>query len=190
MNQTDRGNYRSKETITHSFMHSCLGRIVIFGGILAVILFLASISVPDKQTMTNEIEDDIRQCILTHDSIQADGLDDAIDNIGYIFTYADSTFSKEDWEIFQKYNTLAYHKRLFYATMHLHNNLHPEGTRVGIGIFGLVIPTVNFSDLILRVGPVHKGYDKGLIQNIYYEDNYMGEQPHIKEYHYQGEQTQ
>ena len=189
MNQTDRGNYHSQESIRRSFTHSCFGRIIILGGIACILLFLASISVPDKRTMTDEIEDDIRQCIMTHDSIQADGIDDAIGNIGYIFTHADSTFDQKDWENFLKYNRLQYHYHPFYSTMHVHNNLHTEGERIGIGIFGLVIPTFSFSDFLTNVGPIHKGYDKGLIQNIYYEDDYMGAQPNVNEYHYKGEQT-
>jgi hypothetical protein len=190
MNQTSNEHFRTTDNLRKSFTHSCLGRLVIFGIILVVLLIVAHFNVPDKQYMTDEIEDDIRECILTHDSIKADWLDDAIGNIGYIFTHADSAFSQESWRAFQKYNKLEYHKRATYASMHLHNNLHPDGVRVGIGIFGVVIPTLSFEDLLLRVERMHGGYDKGVIQNINYDTDYMGEQPHIKEYHYKGDQTQ
>ena len=184
MDQTANGNFRTKE----SFTHSCLGRLVIVAGVLLIVLILAVISVPGKQTMTEEVEDAIRECITTHDSIQADGLDDAIDNIGYIFTTADTTFSQEKWATFNKYNRLQYHKHLFYSSMHVHNNLRPQGSRVGIGIFGLVIPTVQFKELLMNVSPIHKGYDQGLNRQVTVPDTYMGDQPHIKEYHYKGEE--
>jgi len=190
MKQPDRGNYRKDEGLVHSFSHSCLGKLIIAAGVTAVLLFLAHISVPDEQTMTDEMNDNIRQCIMANDSIKTDWIDDAINNIGYTFTHADSTFDESIWETFNKYNRLEYHKHAFYSTMRLHNNFRPEGTRVGIGIYGLVIPTVNFNDFLLRVGPMHKGYDKRIIQNIYYEDEYFGENPNIEEYHYKGDITE
>ena len=82
---------------------------------------------------------------------------------------------------------MEYHHHAFYSTMYLHNNYRPQGTRAGIGIFGMVLPTVNFNDLILRVAPIHKGYDKRIMQNIYYEDQYFGENPNVNEYHYKGD---
>ena len=187
MNQNSNEHYRTNESLMHSFTHSCLGRIIILAAIMGVVLFIAHLTVPDEQTMTEEIEDDIRQCIMANDSLQTDAIDDAVNNVGYIFTHADSTFDAEIWQTFTKYNRLEYHKHAFYATMHIHNNFRPAGTRVGIGILGLVIPTVNFNDFLLRVGPIHKGYGKGLIQNIYYEDTDLGTNPNIKEYHYHGE---
>ena len=190
MNQTDRGNYHAKESITHSFTHSCLGRLVIFGAVMAVILFIAHLTVPDEKTMTEEMEDNIRQCIMANDSLQTDWIDDAINNVGYTFTHVDSTFDASLWETFLKYNQLEYHRHLFYATTRIHNNFRPDGVRVGIGIFSLVIPTVNFNDFLMRVDPIHKGYDKGLIQTIDVEEEYLGEQPHLKEYHYKGDVNQ
>lgn len=190
MNQTDRGNYRTKESISHSFFHSCLGRFVIFAAVLAALLYVAHLTVPDEQTMTEEMEDNIRQCIMANDSLQTDWIDDAINNVGYTFTHCDSTFDAALWEAFLKYNRLDYHRHFFYATARIHNNFRPEGTRVGVGIFSLIIPTVNFNDFIMRVGPMHKGYDHGLIQTIDIGDDYMGEQPHIKPYHYKGDDTQ
>jgi hypothetical protein len=47
----------------------------------------------------------------------------------------------------------------------LHNNFKPEGIRAGIGIFGIVIPTVNFNDFLFRIGPMHRGYEQKIIQS-------------------------
>ena len=68
--------------------------------------------------------------------------------------------------------------------------LYPQGRRVGVGIFGMVIPTVNFSDILLSVGPVHKGYGKGLIKNTYIQEEYFGDNPNVKEYHFKGDETE
>jgi hypothetical protein len=190
MNQNDYGNFRTNKNMAHSFTHSCLGRFIIFAVIMCVILFFARLSVPSEQVMTEEIEDDIRQCILSHDSIRADWIDDAINNVGYIFTYADSAFDVNTWKTFEKNNFLEVHKHTFFSTMYVRNNLSLKPIRIGFGIFNTVIPTLSYEDLLLNVGPMQKDYGKGLIRTIEYGSDYMGEQPHIKEYHYKEDQTQ
>ena len=182
-----KNDYRTNGSLLHSLTHSCLGRICILAVILAVVLAIARFSVPDKETMTVEIEDAIRQCIIANDSIPTDDIDDAVNNIGYIFTYADSTkFNEETWELFNKYNKLEYYKHSFYSTMHVKNNFRPVGNRVGIGIFGVVIPTVNYHDFPLDIGPIHKGYDEKIIKTIEYKERDLGTNPDINEYHYKG----
>ena len=106
------------------------------------------------------MDDNIRQCIEANDSIKTDWIDDAVNNIGYIFTEADSIPDQELIDNFNKYNKLEYYKHTFYATTLLHNNYKPEGIRAGVGIFGIVIPTVNFNDFLFRLGPMHRGYDQ------------------------------
>ena len=185
MYQTDRGNYRKQESVAHAFSHSCLGRLIILAVIIGGLLIVAYFTKPDEQTMREEMTDNIAQCIEANDSIQGDWIDDAVNNVGYIFTHADST-DTELMRAFNKYNRLEYHDHTFFATMRIHNNFRPEGNRCGIGIFNMVIPTVNFNDFLLRVGPIHKGYGKRIIQNTYFEDDYMGENPPVKEFHYKG----
>lgn len=191
MNQNTTNKYRTNESFFKAFTHSCLGKLVTLGLIMTVVLFIAHITIPDKETMIEETEDNIRQCIMANDSIQTDGLDDAINNFSITFTEADSTFDEQTWETFTKYNQLQCHRHAFYSTVRIHNNLHPSGTCAGIGIFGLVISTVNFKDLLLNVGPIHKGYGKELIQEPYkVEDEYFGDNPDIKAFHYNDEETE
>ncbi|MBQ8486030.1 MAG: hypothetical protein IJ533_00040 [Prevotella sp.] len=160
MQQTDRGSYRTQETLAQQFYHSCLGKLVIAAGIIGVLLVIAHMTVPDEETMMAEMDDNIRQCIEANDSIKTDWIDDAINNVGYIFTTADSIPNQEIIDNFVKYNELKYYRHAFYATTLLHNNFKTDGIRVGIGIFGLVIPTVNFNDFLFKLGPMHKGYDQ------------------------------
>jgi len=164
MQQTDRGNYRTHESLMHEFWHSCLGKLVFLAAIIGVILIIAALTVPDEKTMKEEMTDNIRQCIEANDSIKTDWIDDAINNIGYIFTHADSIANQEILKNFNKYNKLEIYPHTFYSTALLHNNFRPEGIRVGVGVFGIVIPTVNFNDFLFRIGPMHKGYDQKIIQ--------------------------
>ena len=183
----NKNDYRTNGSLLHSLTHSCLGRICISAAIMAVILVIAHFNVPDEETMTIEIEDDIRQCILANDSISTDDIDDAVNNVGYIFTSADSAeFNDELWVLFNKYNKLEYFKHYFYSTMRVRNNFQPEGNRVGIGIFGVVIPTVSYKDFLLNIAPIHKGYDGKIIKSIEYIEQDLGENPNIKEYHFKG----
>lgn len=165
MEQIDRGRYRTKETLSQQFTHSCLGKIIILGAILGLVLFAAYATVPDEDTMMGEMEDNIRQCIEANDSIKNDWIDDTINNVGYIFTEADSAVNQEMLDNFNRYNKLEYYRHTFHSTALLHNNFHPEGIRAGIGIFGIVIPTVNFNDFLMRLGPMHRGYDQKVIRS-------------------------
>ena len=44
-------NFKQKETMSHAFYHSCLGKIVILAIIVAILLLLAMLTKPSKKTM-------------------------------------------------------------------------------------------------------------------------------------------
>ena len=160
MQQTDRGNYKTRESMISQLWHSCFGKLIALVGIIIVLMAIGHFTIPDEETMMAEMDDNIRQCIESNDSIKTDWIDDAVNNVGYIFTHADSIPKQEIIDNFEKYNKLEYYRHTFYATTLLHNNFNPDGIRVGIGIFGIVIPTVNFNDFLFKIGPMHKGYDQ------------------------------
>ena len=185
MYQSDRGNYRTNEPIAKAFMHSCLGKLFIFLGFIIVLILIAYFTTPTEKEMMTEMEDNIMQCMEENDSIKGDVIDDYVHNIGFIFTQADSTNVEEEVRnAYHMYNRLEVYRHSLYATAYLHNNLHPGGVRVGFGFFGLVIPTVLYEDILLDVGPVHKGYDQRPYRQIIVPDNDMGKTPNIQEYHY------
>ena len=159
MSQTDRGSYRTNESIAQQFLNSCLGRLAVLGVVLGALLIVAALTIPDDEDMTVEMEDNIRQCIATNDSIKTDGIDNAINNVGYVFTHADID-DTESMELFHKYNTMEIKRGRFCSKAVLRNNIRPEGTTIGIGILGMVVPTLNYNDFLLRTGPMHKGYDQ------------------------------
>lgn len=187
MEQDNRNSYRTKQSLPQEFYHSCLGKIIILLVFLFVLFVIAVITVPSDKKMETEMLDNIRECIQQNDSIKGDAIDDAVANFSRIFTEADTTFDdKEAMEAFHKYNKLEIYRHSFYTTARLRNNLSAEGIRVGVGIFNLVIPTIKYSDIILFVSTI-KNYNKERLIDPTPQDEYVGENPNIKEYHYLGD---
>ena len=190
MEQDTRNSYRTKESLFQEFYHSCLGKIIILLAFIGVLLLIALFTKPSDEKMRNEMMDNIRQCIQDNDSIKGDGIDDAVANFSRIFTNADTAFNdKEAMEAFEKYNKLEIYRHPFYVTARLRNNLNPEGIRVGVGFYRMVIPTIKYSDIILFISTL-KNYNKERLIEPSTQDEYVGENPNIKEYHYLGDPDQ
>ncbi len=185
----DRDSYRTHQSIFSQFTHSCLGRTIILAIILAVLAVFAFITCPTEDQMRKEMTDNIRQCIEANDSIHTDWIDDAVNNIGYIFTTADSTaYGEEIMKNFSDHNQMEYYNHTLFATMRLYNSFQIQGVKCGIGIFGFVIPTVNFNDFLLRSGPLRREYNQPAIRQNMGDDTYMGENPDLGgAFHYEGE---
>jgi hypothetical protein len=189
MYQAENTNFKTNESFTQEFTRSCLGRIIIAGVIILVGLLVAYFTAPKESDMDEEMLDNMMQCLEVNDGIKGDAVDDYVHNLTFIFTTADTTVIPKDvLDTYNKYNRLVSYRHTFYSTSYIHNNMHPEGTRVGVGIFGLIIPTVLYEDILLEVGPVHKGYEQKLNQApIQQEELDMGETPNITEFHYKGD---
>ena len=184
MNQTGNQDYRTNESVGKMFLHSCLGKIVILAAILLVLFIIAILTKPTDQEMRDEMNDNIMQCMEMNDSIRGDQIDDFVHNIGFIFTKADTTKVGEEWRnVFDKYNRLEIFNHSFFRTAYVYNNIKTEGTRVGFGLFGVVIPTANFNDFLLRIGPMRKSYNQRLIRSTTVDGD-LGTNPNIQEFHY------
>ena len=190
MYQAENTNFKTNQSVTQEFTRSCLGRILIAGVIILVGLLLAYFTAPKESDMNEEMLDNVMQCIEVNDAIKGDAVDDYVHNLTFIFTTADTTvIPKDELETYNKYNRLESYRHTFYSTSYIYNNMHPEGTRVGVGIFGIIIPTVLYEDILLDVGPVHKGYEQKLNQApIQQDDEDLGENPNITEFHYKGDE--
>ena len=137
--------------------------------------------------MFAETNDNIRQCIEENDSLTIDGLDAMLNNIGYMFSEADTTKTTDVMDEFNKYNRMEYYDNVVFSTIRLSNNYRIEGVRCAIGIFGMVIPTANYSDFLLRVGPVRKDYNQPIIPQTG-DEEYFGENPDLGGvFRYEGE---
>ena len=185
MYQAENTNFKTNQSFTQEFTRSCMGRIIIAGVILLVAMLVAYFTAPKEDDMNMEMTDNIMQCLEVNSENKGDAVDDYVHNLAFVFTTADTTMIPKDiLETYYKHNRLESYRHTFFSTTYIHNNMHPEGTRVGVGIFGIIIPTVLYQDILLDVGPVHKGYDQKLHQEVIVPDDDLGENPNITEFHY------
>lgn len=186
MDQFNKSSYK-KETLTQQFYHSCLGKVIIFLAVSLILFIVGIIMLPSNDMIKAETIDNVHQCLQDNDSIKGDGIDETISNIGRTFTVADTTLTNPEMiKAYYKYNTIAVYNHTAYSTAYIHNNLHPQGVRVGIGIFGLVISTIRYSDLVLMLGPARGDYNKKLIPDVAIPEEDLGDNPNLKPYHYKG----
>ena len=185
MYQAENTNFNTNQSFTQEFTRSCLGRIIIAGVILLVAMLVAYFTAPKEDDMNMEMTDNIMQCLEVNSENKGDAVDDYVHNLAFVFTTADTTMIPKDLlETYYKHNRLESYRHTFFSTTYIHNNMHPEGTRVGVGVFGLIIPTVLYKDILLDVGPIHKGYEQKLNQQVIIPDDDLGENPNITEFHY------
>jgi hypothetical protein len=174
--------------MSQAFYHSCLGKIIILALVVAILLILAVLTKPSKKTMIAETTDGILECIEDNDSIKGDRIDDYMANIAHVFTSADTTeINKDLMEGLRKYNRMEIHNHTFLRTAYIHNNVHPEGVRVAWGVYGLVFPTVTYSDLLLYIGKMHGDFNKAILRNGALDNHDLGKNPDVKEFHYKGD---
>ena len=185
MYQAENTNFKTNQSFTQEFTRSCLGRIIIAGVILLVALIVAYFTAPKEADMNLEMTDNIMQCLEANSETKGDVVDDVVHDLAFIFTTADTTMIPQDMlKTYYAHNRLESYRHTFFSTTYIHNNMHPEGTRVGVGVFGLIIPTVLYKDILLDVGPIHKGYEQKLHQDVVIDDDDLGENPNITEFHY------
>lgn len=180
MYQADKTSYK-KDSTAKLFFRSGFGKFCIVVLIVVAVVFVASVSVPSDSYMESETIDAIRQCLEDKQTHQPDKVDEGVRNFLTIFTDADTTKTAEVMKDFYHYNRLAIYPHALYSTARIHNNLHSDGVRVAVGIFGVVIPTISISDLILRSAPVRGEYNKKIIKEVIGDDEeYYGDNPDLK----------
>lgn len=183
MSQSNKESYKTRETYTQMFLHSCLGKLLILGGIIGVVLLFAHISIPSDKNMEEEVAGNIYKCIVSNDSLQGDKIDDAVRNFLSIFSSSADVSESEKMKEFYTYNSIKIYHHPFYSTAYIHNNFKPEGTRVGIGVFGMIIPTVSYGDFLMSAAPVRKGYNEQIIKDASFnEDEELISTPGLREY--------
>ena len=185
MEQFNPSTYK-KQSTSEQFTHSCLGRVIILCVVALILVVIALLTRPSDSMMVWQMEDNIHECLQASDSIESDAIDDYVGNLGRIITHADTTQTNpEMWQTYKRLNRLDIFPHALFKTARITNNVHPEGVRVGVGIFGIVIPTVKYSDLLMNTGAVRGDYGKRLIRtNPVPED--LGKTPDIQPFHYKG----
>jgi hypothetical protein len=185
------GGFKKNESPLQAFYHSCLGKLIIMGGILVLLFIVGIMTKPTQEEMEMEMVDNILQCIEANDSILGDEIDDQVNNLNNVFSKADTAkINKELLTSLKKNNHLEIYNHSFFRTAYILNNIYPEGVRVGVGMFGVVYPTVLYKDLLLNVGPMQKDYKDGVIRSTVIKTQDMGSNPAVKPFHYQGDPDQ
>lgn len=179
MYQSNRGDYRTNKSAFKQFSGTCLGKIVIAASVVVLLLIISALTNPDEKKMRRENVDNIKQSILSRDSIEADWMDIVVSNIGHTFTTFKGEINKERMNLFKKYNTLEYFDHTFFSTAYIRNHYTSEYTRCAIGIFGMVIPLVDFNRFLLREGPLQEQPGKQLVQPSGNEE-YFGDTPELE----------
>lgn len=186
MEPTNRSTYK-KQSMASEFTNSCLGKLVILAGTLFILLIASILTIPSDEEMQAQMEDNIRECIQDNFEKRCDPVDEVFNNIRRPFTEADSTFNdKEILAIFNRNNKLEIYRHTIFCTARITNNLHPEGMREGIGIFGCVIPFLNYDDFLMAEGNVRGKQQDKLIKDGGIPEMDLGDNPMLKPYHYKG----
>ena len=170
----------NNDSLFYLFTHSCLGHLIITLVILALLAVVACLTCPNEERVRTEMDDNIRQCIEERDSVSNDWTETFVKNTRYMFTTADSILTHpEDLHVFYEFNSLVFHDHSLFSTMHIHNSFHIEGKRCAIGIFGLVIPIVDFNDFLLREGPMFKEYKRPAPDYGSSSEEFFGDNPDL-----------
>ena len=169
-----------KDTLGTQFLKSCLGKIIILVALIAILLIVAKFTVPSDKEMAYGTLDGICQCIEKSHGVPGDKSDDIVRNGIATFSHETDSLKKDTiMEDFHKYNRVEIYHHTFFSTSYIISNFNSSGARAAIGVFGMVIPTVNFGDFILRNGPVRKEYNQKIIRQTITSDSYMGDNPDL-----------
>jgi len=188
MDQFNSDSYK-KQGLMQQFFHSCLGKIVILLVALFALYIFALITIPSKNMMLLETYDNIHECLQENDSVKADEIDEVINNVTRSFLNADTTKTNpEVLKAFLKYNRLAVYRHPGFQTVHVINSIYPQGRRISIGLFQGVISTLNYEDLVVTTGAARGDYNKQLNAPVEVPDSdeYIGENPNVEPYHFEG----
>ena len=177
--QTNKSEYK-KESLASEFMRSCLGKIIMLVAVILLLLLAAKMTIPSDESMMYGTLDGVCQCIEESHGVPGDKSDDIVRNgIATVSHETDSVKKDTILADFNKFNRIEIYHHTFLSTAYIISNFNSRGARAAIGVFGLVIPTVNFNDFVLRNGPVRKEYNQRIIKQTITSDTYMGDNPDL-----------
>ena len=177
--QTNKSEYK-KESLASEFMRSCLGKIIMLVAVILLLLLAAKKTIPSDESMMYGTLDGVCQCIEESHGVPGDKSDDIVRNgIATVSHETDSVKKDTILADFNKFNRIEIYHHTFFSTEYIISNFNSRGARSAIGVFGLVIPTVNFNDFVLRNGPIRKEYNQRIIKQTITSDTYMGDNPDL-----------
>jgi len=177
--QSNKGGL-AKDSLATQFVRSCFGKIVILIAFIALVLIFAKMTIPSDEKMEFGTFDGVYHCIVESHGVPGDKSDDIVRNTIATFSHETDSLKKDSvLEDFNKFNRLETYHHTFFSTTYIISNFNSNGARAAVGIFGMVIPTVNFNDFVLRNGPVRKDYNQKILKQSITSDTYMGDNPDL-----------
>ena len=150
---TDNDKYQN-EGFFNQLIHSCAGRLIIVGAVIGIILLIAAFTIPSEETMTKKVNRAIAICLKENK------------NATMIFD-DESNSTKVDrvlMNFVNKYNKVKVEKHTFSAEAVIYNAQFPTGKSIAIGLFGMVIPTINNGDLLKDFGVMRKEIGQKILE--------------------------
>ena len=177
--QTTKSEYH-KETLAAEIKKSCLAKVIMLVAVMLLLMLSAKLTIPSDEQMMYGTLDGVCQCIQDSHGVPGDKSDDIVRN-GIATVSHETDSAKKDTILadFKKFNRVEIYHHTFFSTAYIISNFNSRGARAAVGIFGLVIPTVNFNDFVLRNGPIRKEYNQRIIKQTITSDTYMGDNPDL-----------
>ena len=177
--QTNKSEYH-KETLAAEIKKSCLAKVIMLVAVMLLLMLSAKLTIPSDEQMMYGTLDGVCQCIQDSHGVPGDKSDDIVRN-GIATVSHETDSAKKDTILadFKEFNHVEIYHHTFFSTAYIISNFNSRGARAAVGIFGLVIPTVNFNDFVLRNGPIRKEYNQRIIKQTITSDTYMGDNPDL-----------
>jgi hypothetical protein len=177
--QSHKSEYH-KETLAAEIKKSCLAKVIMLVAVMLLLMLSAKLTIPSDEQMMYGTLDGVCQCIQDSHGVPGDKSDDIVRN-GIATVSHETDSAKKDTILadFKKFNRVEIYHHTFFSTAYIISNFNSRGARAAVGIFGLVIPTVNFNDFVLRNGPIRKEYNQRIIKQTITSDTYMGDNPDL-----------
>ena len=177
--QTNKSEYH-KETLAAEIKKSCLAKVIMLVAVMLLLMLSAKLTISSDEQMMYGTLDGVCQCIQDSHGVPGDKSDDIVRN-GIATVSHETDSAKKDTILadFKKFNRVEIYHHTFFSTAYIISNFNSRGARAAVGIFGLVIPTVNFNDFVLRNGPIRKEYNQRIIKQTITSDTYMGDNPDL-----------
>ena len=177
--QTNKSEYH-KETLAAEIKKSCLAKVIMLVAVMLLLMLSAKLTIPSDEQMMYGTLDGVCQCIQDSHGVPGDKSDDIVRN-GIATVSHETDSAKKDTILadFKKFNRVEIYHHTFFSTAYIISNFNSRGARAAVGIFGFVIPTVNFNDFVLRNGPIRKEYNQRIIKQTITSDTYMGDNPDL-----------
>ena len=177
--QTNKSEYH-KDTLASELRNSCFSKLIMLVAVILLLLLAAKMTVPSDDQMMYGTLDCVCQCIQKSHGVPGDKSDDIVRNTIASVSHETDTLKKDTiLADFKKFNRIEIYHHTFFSTAYIISNFNSRGARAAIGLFGMVIPTVNFNDFVLRNGPIRKEYNQRIIRQTITSDTYLGDNPDL-----------